>query len=39
LDYASIQEIIQGGLHAFIDAFQTKLNIVGEPAGARQSNA
>jgi uncharacterized alpha-E superfamily protein len=30
LDYASIQEIIGGGLHEFIDAFQTKLNFVGQ---------
>lgn len=30
LDYATIQEIIQGGLHEFIDHFQTKLNLVGE---------
>jgi len=30
LDYANIAEIIQGGLHEFIDAFQTKLNLVGE---------
>jgi uncharacterized alpha-E superfamily protein len=30
LDYVNIGEIIQGGLHEFIDAFQTKLNMVGE---------
>jgi uncharacterized alpha-E superfamily protein len=30
LDYAQIQEIIAGGLHEFLDAFQTKLNHVGE---------
>ena len=30
LDYATIQEIITGGLHEFIDAFQSKLNAVGE---------
>lgn len=29
LDYASIREIIGGGLHEFIDAFQIKLNAVG----------
>ena len=29
LDYASIKEIIGGGLHEFIDAFQVKLNAVG----------
>ncbi len=29
LDYASIREIIGGGLHEFIDAFQVKLNAVG----------
>jgi uncharacterized alpha-E superfamily protein len=29
LDYADIREIIGGGLHEFIDAFQTKLNAVG----------
>ena len=30
LDYANIQEIIAGGMHEFIDAFQTQLNLVGE---------
>ncbi len=30
LDYANIQEIFQIGLHEFIDAFQEKLNHVGE---------
>jgi len=30
LDYANVQEVISGGLHEFIDAFQTKLNQVGE---------
>jgi uncharacterized alpha-E superfamily protein len=30
LDYAQIQEIINGGLHEFLDAFQTKLNHVGD---------
>ena len=30
LDYANMQDIIAGGLHEFIDAFQTKLNSVGE---------
>ncbi len=29
-DYANIQEIIDGGLHEFIDQFQNKLNHVGE---------
>ena len=29
LDYAQIQEIINGGLHEFLDAFQAKLNHVG----------
>jgi hypothetical protein len=29
LDYAHVQEIIAGGLHEFIDNFQTKLNDVG----------
>ena len=29
LDYAQIQEIIKGGLHEFLDAFQAKLNHVG----------
>jgi uncharacterized alpha-E superfamily protein len=29
LDYAQIQEIISGGLHEFLDAFQAKLNHVG----------
>lgn len=29
LDYAHINEIISGGLHEFIDRFQTKLNDVG----------
>jgi uncharacterized alpha-E superfamily protein len=30
LDYANMQEIIQRGLHEFVDSFQTKLNLVGE---------
>ncbi|MBS0210364.1 MAG: alpha-E domain-containing protein [Planctomycetes bacterium] len=30
LDYAMVNEIILGGLHQFIDGFQTKLNQVGE---------
>jgi hypothetical protein len=30
LEYANINEIIEGGLHEFIDAFQTELNGVGE---------
>jgi uncharacterized alpha-E superfamily protein len=30
LDYAQIQEIIASGLHEFLDAFQTKLNHVGD---------
>ena len=30
LDYAQIQEIIHGGLHEFLDAFQAKLNHIGE---------
>ncbi len=30
LDYAHIQEVISGGLHEFIDSFQTKLNLVGD---------
>ena len=29
LDYANMQEIIQHGLHEFIDAFQVKMNLVG----------
>ena len=29
LDYANIKEIIGGGLHEFIDGFQTELNDVG----------
>jgi len=29
LDYANMPEIIQRGLHEFIDAFQVKLNLVG----------
>ncbi len=29
-DYAHINEIIEGGLHEFIDRFQTKINAVGE---------
>lgn len=29
-DYAQIDEIISGGLHEFIDSFQTKLNSLGE---------
>ena len=30
LDYANMEEIIQRGLHEFIDSFQDKLNLVGE---------
>jgi uncharacterized alpha-E superfamily protein len=30
LDYTGVQEIINGGLHEFIDAFQRKLNDVGD---------
>jgi uncharacterized alpha-E superfamily protein len=30
LDYASITEVIEAGLHEFIDRFQSKLNWVGE---------
>jgi uncharacterized alpha-E superfamily protein len=30
LDYAHVAEIISGGLHEFVDNFQTKLNLVGE---------
>ena len=30
LDYGNIEEIIAGGMHEFIDAFQTRLNLVGE---------
>lgn len=30
LAYASVQEIIDGGLHEFVDALQTKLNLVGD---------
>jgi uncharacterized alpha-E superfamily protein len=30
LDYAQISDIIDQGLHEFIDGFQTKLNLVGE---------
>jgi uncharacterized alpha-E superfamily protein len=30
LDYANIREIIAGGIHEFIDRFQTKLNDVGD---------
>ena len=30
LDYASIVEVIDSGLHEFIDRFQSKLNWVGE---------
>ncbi len=30
LDYASISEVIEAGLHEFIDRFQSKLNWVGE---------
>ncbi len=30
LDYAHIEEIINSGLHEFIDSFQSKLNSVGE---------
>ena len=30
LDYAHIQELISGGLHEFIDSFQTQLNQVGD---------
>lgn len=48
LDYANIDEIISGGLHEYLDNFQTKLNLVGDaifdtffalnPIGAEQSN-
>jgi uncharacterized alpha-E superfamily protein len=30
LDYGNIDEIIAGGIHEFIDAFQTRLNSVGD---------
>ena len=30
LDYGNIDEIIAGGIHEFIDGFQTRLNLVGE---------
>jgi len=30
LAYADIEEIMSGGLHEFLDSFQTKLNHVGE---------
>ena len=30
LDYGNIEEIIAGGIHEFIDGFQTRLNLVGE---------
>lgn len=30
LDYTNVKEIISGGMHEFIDGFQTKLNMVGE---------
>jgi uncharacterized alpha-E superfamily protein len=30
LAYAEVEDVITGGLHEFVDAFQTKLNIVGE---------
>jgi uncharacterized alpha-E superfamily protein len=30
LDYTSIQDIIDRGLHEFIDHFQTQLNLVGK---------
>ena len=30
LDYGNIEEIIAGGIHEFVDAFQTRLNLVGE---------
>ena len=30
LDYGNIEEIIGGGIHEFIDGFQTRLNLVGE---------
>jgi uncharacterized alpha-E superfamily protein len=30
LDYATIQEIIRGGLHEYLDHFEAKLNAVGE---------
>ncbi|HJY80378.1 MAG TPA: alpha-E domain-containing protein [Candidatus Binatia bacterium] len=30
LAYAHVQDIITGGLHEFLDAFQTKLNVVGD---------
>jgi uncharacterized alpha-E superfamily protein len=30
LDFASIEEVLQGGLHEYLDGFQTKLNAVGD---------
>ena len=30
LDYTTIQEVIDGGLHEFIDAYQAQLNLVGD---------
>jgi len=30
LAYADIEEMMSGGLHEFLDSFQTKLNHVGE---------
>jgi uncharacterized alpha-E superfamily protein len=30
IDYAQIDEIISGGLHEYLDGFQSKLNQVGE---------
>ena len=30
LDYASIKDIIQLGLHEYIDSFQVQLNVMGE---------
>jgi uncharacterized alpha-E superfamily protein len=29
LDYGNIQEIIRGGLHEYLDDFETKLNALG----------
>jgi uncharacterized alpha-E superfamily protein len=30
LAYAHVKDVLAGGLHEFVDAFQTKLNVVGE---------
>jgi len=30
LDYTNIEEILQQGLHEFIDRFQRQLNVVGD---------